>query len=233
MQPMLLTILAALVGGEPATTAEDPVTAATTTVANQHVAVSVLSAMYYCEHKRWPESVGAVQMFHQRSKFPLPVKPDWAMLSAEGSRYTINQDTLTLTTGANAIVRSHKVTSTNKPDYSPFHRLDCANMASRVVLRRLLADRGNSASSRATAWELIRVVWSDQGLPQSWLCLADRCGRILVLGRRISPRAWAGGLTIHSSLTRFAARLNSGVRRQCRDSWPTLLCRSFFWQFRS
>jgi hypothetical protein len=115
MQPMLLTILAALAGSEPTTIGEDPVTAATTIIANQHVAVSVLSAMYYCEHKRWPESIGAVQVFHQRSKLPLPVKPDWAMLGAEGSSYTISQDTLTLTTGADAIARAHKVTSTNKP----------------------------------------------------------------------------------------------------------------------
>jgi hypothetical protein len=123
MQLILLAMLA-LAGGEVSTTAGDAVTVATTGVANQHVAISVLSAMYYCENKSWPESIEAVQAFHQKSKFPLPVQPDWAMLGADGSSYIIDQDTLTLTTGANAIAKAHKVMSTNKPPGCAGHNLD-------------------------------------------------------------------------------------------------------------
>ena len=123
MQLLLLALLA-LAGGEPSTKPEDPVTTATSAVANQHVAVSVLAAMYYCENKSWPESIEAVQAFYLKSEFPLPVKPDWTMFAEDSSSYTTDQDILTLVTAADALTKAHKVTSTNKPPGCAERNLD-------------------------------------------------------------------------------------------------------------
>lgn len=123
MHVMLIAVLALASSGSSAKV-DDPVTAATTAVANQHVAVSVLSAMYYCENKSWPESIETVHAFHKNLEFRLPVEPDLAMISAEGSSYSIDQDTLTVTTSADAIAKAHKITSTNRPPGCADHNLD-------------------------------------------------------------------------------------------------------------
>ena len=122
---MGLIALLALASGEPPAKVDEAVAAATTAVANQHVAISVLSAMYYCENQSWPESIDTVHAFHKTLEFKLPVEPDWSMLSAEGLSYSIDdQNTLTVVTTANAIAKAHKITSTNRPPGCADHNLD-------------------------------------------------------------------------------------------------------------
>lgn len=123
MQLVLLALLA-LADGQPSPKPDDAVADGTGAVANQHVAVSVLSAMYYCENNSWPENIEAVQAFHEKSKVPLPVQPDWTVLGADGSSYAVDQDILTLTTAADARTKAHKITTTNKPPGCAGQNLD-------------------------------------------------------------------------------------------------------------
>lgn len=114
MQPVLLVAL--LLGGtEPSTITEDPAATATAAAVNQHIAVSVLSAMHYCENSSWLEGVADVQTFYEISSFPLPVQVDWEMLKGQKSSYSVDHDTLTLVTAAGAIAEALRVTSTNEP----------------------------------------------------------------------------------------------------------------------
>lgn len=119
MQGMLVAILM-LAGTEPSAPAEDAVSTATATIANQHVAINVLAALHYCEYRRWPEDIAAVQAFHRRSELPLPIEPDWRLFGADAPRYTLEQEVLTVTTPAGATAAAHRIVSTNRPP-------DCAD----------------------------------------------------------------------------------------------------------
>ena len=57
---------------------------ATVAVINQHMVVSVLSAMYHCENGKWPPSVAELRTFKELEKISLPVEADWAFLESAG-----------------------------------------------------------------------------------------------------------------------------------------------------
>lgn len=49
--------------------------------ANQHMAIGVTLAIFYCKQSRWPEGTEELREYSQSQKLPLPVQPDWNWLS--------------------------------------------------------------------------------------------------------------------------------------------------------
>jgi hypothetical protein len=77
----LVPVLALLIAGA-AHAADTPEQEATVTVANQHMVLSVLSAMYHCENGQWPLSVADLRTFKESEKITLPVEANWALLES-------------------------------------------------------------------------------------------------------------------------------------------------------
>lgn len=114
---MVFAIIAAmmLLSNGSTAKADDPRAEATATIVNQHIVVSVLAAMHFCDKSTWPEDVPALSAYQEAGGIPLPVAPDWPLLASASASYSLQRDELVFVTQEDALPTAHKVTSTNGP----------------------------------------------------------------------------------------------------------------------
>ena len=43
----------------------------------QHLAVSIITASYYCKNNQWPTSIAEIRQYQKKQKIPLPMKVSW------------------------------------------------------------------------------------------------------------------------------------------------------------
>jgi hypothetical protein len=118
---LLLTLLA--IFGGAANAGETVEKDATLAVANQHMVLNFLSAVYYCENQHWPQSINTLQSFQEAEKITLPVKPDWTLLQSESFAFEVS-DKVVVRSIQGAIPNAHMVTSTNSPPGCQDHNLE-------------------------------------------------------------------------------------------------------------
>ena len=82
--------------------------------ANQHMAVGVSLAIYYCDVKHWPKDEEALEAYVSEKQLPLPVTPNWNWLSRPGVSFNFGEN-VTLMTPAGETEDDIAVSSINKP----------------------------------------------------------------------------------------------------------------------
>lgn len=70
--------------------------------ADQHMAVGVLAALFYCENRRWPESLHELRGFRNLKKISLPAAIDWEWLSRPGVEFVSREQIILQTPGGHA-----------------------------------------------------------------------------------------------------------------------------------
>jgi hypothetical protein len=58
---------------------------------NQHIAVGVMAAIFLCDYKHWPRSLGQLQEYSAKKKIDLPVAIDWAWLARPGVEFVVGE----------------------------------------------------------------------------------------------------------------------------------------------
>ena len=59
---------------------------------NQHVVLSVLLAIYYCENEAWPEDRAILKTRWEKEPVPLPVEPEWRLLGSEELEFIVTNE---------------------------------------------------------------------------------------------------------------------------------------------
>ncbi|WP_444916869.1 hypothetical protein [Microbulbifer sp. JMSA003] len=60
----------------------------------QHVAIAVLLAQYYCENKVWPREISEVRSYQEEKGFPLPVEVNWLALDHPEVSFNVTEQVL-------------------------------------------------------------------------------------------------------------------------------------------
>jgi len=94
---------------------EDVTAKATADSVNQHIAVAVTLAKFYCVNRSWPSSIESLQQFSADTDLPLPVKIDWPKLKQSGVTYEITSNAYLRTPDESQAGGSHSVSSVNEP----------------------------------------------------------------------------------------------------------------------
>lgn len=67
--------------------------------ANQHMAVGVLAAVFFCERGEWPRSLHELRGFGAAGRFSLPVAVDWDWLARPGVEFAAGRQIVLKTPG--------------------------------------------------------------------------------------------------------------------------------------
>jgi len=59
---------------------------------NQHIAMSVLLALHYCEKQQWPESITVIREFNHAKQLSLPHNINWNLLESPKVKFEVNED---------------------------------------------------------------------------------------------------------------------------------------------
>lgn len=98
--PVVLAVLAACSMTIPIN--EEPLNERMQANANQHMAVGVLAAVFFCERGEWPRSLHELRGFGAAGRLSLPVAVDWDWLARPGVKYTAGRQIVLQTPGGQA-----------------------------------------------------------------------------------------------------------------------------------
>ena len=76
----------------------------------QHLAVSIITASYYCQNNEWPTSIAEVRQYQKKMKIPLSITVNWQKFQAPSSN-----DQFIIKSRSNDNTAS--ITSTHKPPF--------------------------------------------------------------------------------------------------------------------
>ena len=48
--------------------------------ANQHIAMAVTLAKFYCDNSRWPETLDEAEYYSNEAKIPMPTSINWSFI---------------------------------------------------------------------------------------------------------------------------------------------------------
>jgi hypothetical protein len=66
---------------------------------NQHVGAGLLLALYFCEHKAWPENLDALHGFGDKKNVPMPDPINWERFSLPGAETIFGEQVVLKTPG--------------------------------------------------------------------------------------------------------------------------------------
>ncbi len=59
--------------------------------ANQHIAIAVTLASFYCQENRWPLDLNELRRYSEKEEIALPVEIDWPAIEDSRSNITISE----------------------------------------------------------------------------------------------------------------------------------------------
>lgn len=115
MKYIAILMLFGLLGCTTPTKKDDPAAKPTAESVNQHIAIAVVLAKFYCENNSWPNSLEELMQFEAGVDLPLPVAPNWSWLQQDDVTFTVTDNVYLRTPDETVVGGGHSVSSINEP----------------------------------------------------------------------------------------------------------------------
>lgn len=115
MKYLIILLVVILVACASPSKQDDPTAKATAANLQQHIAIAVTLAKFYCTNNYWPKSLKSLQEFSANVKLPLPAKINWSWLEQSEVIYKVTENAYLKTPDESSKGGGVSVSSINEP----------------------------------------------------------------------------------------------------------------------